>query len=372
MTELVKITGKIVRSGEEPINVEVIASAPINRDAYDFDKDVNVPQELKNAVLNNSDFRKVGRIRSCVGLGDMHLTCYYVSGVTDTGVPGVTFALFNSNDNTVQTERLTQDLNIEYIYSMIDSKGFRDEERKVITIPGSSVKYPTELAGHLVQVGQNGMLEDGGDKGQFAPAGHSHSAIFDKSTESNISIDEGVINIVIEGEGSGGETELNANNIGNLHRALATPSSMPENNAAKLITSKAVYDALLGKMGVLKEIFINCDDSGSADAWEIRPDAISEAAFRAALVWGNKAPRLVIVNIMKGAFGTTNHKTYRTIGSIHATAVEVNTDSYDLTAEIYVDGHVFTRTGQEDQQEQTWGLGLTLASNDIFTHTSNL
>lgn len=177
MTELVKITGKIVRSGEEPINVEVIASAPVNRDAYDFDKDVNVPQELKNAVLNNSDFRKVGRIRSCVGLGDTHLTCYYVSGVTDTGVPGVTFALFNSSDNTVQTERLTQDLNVEYIYSMIDSKGFRDEERNVITIPGSSVKYPTELAGHLVQVGQNGMLEDGGEKGQFAKANHSHGTI---------------------------------------------------------------------------------------------------------------------------------------------------------------------------------------------------
>lgn len=176
MTELVKITGKIVRSGEEPINVEVIASTPVNRDAYDFDKDVNVPQELKNAVLNNSDFRKVGRIRSCVGLGGMHITCYYVSGVTDTGVPGVTFALFNSSDNTIQTERLTQDLNVEYIYSMVDSKGFRDEEHNVIIIPGSSVKYPTELAGHLVQVGQDGMLEDGGEKSQFAAASHTHAA----------------------------------------------------------------------------------------------------------------------------------------------------------------------------------------------------
>lgn len=254
--------------------------------------------------------------------------------------------------------------------TQVSRKGFVDKNgQQVVIVP----KVPGATADNFASFNEEGNLQDSGKKpANFAPAVHSHSAIMDTSSESNISIDEGIISIEIEGEGSGGKTQINADNIGNLHRALATPSSTPENDATKLITSKAVYEALLGRMGALKEIFIDCDDSGSADFWEIKPDAAGEAAFRAALIWGNNAPRLVIVNIMKGTDGTTNHKTYRTIGSIHATAVEVNTDSYDLTAEIYVDGHVFTRTGQEDRQEQTWGIGLTLASNDIFTHTSNL
>ena len=102
--------------------------------------------------------------------------------------------------------------------------------------------------GNLPQFDANGNIQDSGNKAEdFALVGHSHSVILDKSTESSVSIEEGRISIFIQGEGSGGETEINANNIGNLHRALVTPSSMPENDATKLITSKAVYDALAGK-----------------------------------------------------------------------------------------------------------------------------
>ena len=38
---------------------------------------------------------------------------------------------------------------------------------------------------------------------------------------------------------------INIDTIGNLKRALADPSTTPENDATKLITSKAVYDALM-------------------------------------------------------------------------------------------------------------------------------
>ena len=102
--------------------------------------------------------------------------------------------------------------------------------------------------GNLPQFDAAGNIQDSGKKpADFALVGHSHSAILDTSTESSISIEAGGISIFIQGEGSGGETEINANNIGNLHRALVTPSSIPENDATKLITSKAVYDAITTK-----------------------------------------------------------------------------------------------------------------------------
>lgn len=109
-------------------------------------------------------------------------------------------------------------------------------------------KVKNVVVGHLASLDENGNLQDSGKKAEdFALVGHLHSAILDTSTESSISIDQGIISIFIQGEGSGGETEINANNIGNLHRALVTPSSTPENDATKLITSKAVYDAITTK-----------------------------------------------------------------------------------------------------------------------------
>ena len=107
--------------------------------------------------------------------------------------------------------------------------------------------------GNLPQFDAEGNIQDSGNKAEdFALVEHSHSVILDESTESRVSIEEGRISIFIEGEGSGEETEINANNIGNLHRALTTPSSIPENNANKLITSKAVYDALALKKLILE------------------------------------------------------------------------------------------------------------------------
>lgn len=126
--------------------------------------------------------------------------------------------------------------------TQVSRKGFVDKNgQKVVIVPN----VPGATEGNLPQFDAEGNLQDSGKNTEsFAPAGHSHSAILDTSTESSISIEEGRISILIDGESSGGETEINANNIGNLHRALVTPSSIPENDAKKLITSKAVYDAL--------------------------------------------------------------------------------------------------------------------------------
>ena len=119
--------------------------------------------------------------------------------------------------------------------------------------------------GNLPQFDAAGNIQDSGKKpADFALVGHSHSAIFDTSTESRISIQEGGINIFIQGEGSGGETDIDANNIGNLHRALVTPSSIPENDATKLITSKAVYDAITTKAPYYgSTISIDSDGNGN-------------------------------------------------------------------------------------------------------------
>ena len=126
--------------------------------------------------------------------------------------------------------------------TQVSRKGFVDKNgQKVVIVPN----VPGATAGNLASLDADGNLQDSGkNTDSFAPEGHSHSAILDTSTESSISIEEGRISIFIQGEGSGGETEINANNIGNLHRALVTPSSIPENDAKKLITSKAVYDSM--------------------------------------------------------------------------------------------------------------------------------
>lgn len=131
--------------------------------------------------------------------------------------------------------------------TQVSRKGFVDKNgQKVVIVPN----VPGATEGNLPHFDAEGNLQDSGkNTDSFAPAGHSHSVILDESTESSVSIEEGRISIFIEGEGSGGETEINANNIGNLHRALVTPSSIPENDAKKLITSKAVYDSLAGKAG---------------------------------------------------------------------------------------------------------------------------
>ena len=129
--------------------------------------------------------------------------------------------------------------------TQVSRKGFVDKNgQQVVIVPN----VPGATEGHLPNFDAEGNLQDSGKNTEsFAPAGHSHSAILDTSTESSISIEQGRISIFIEGEGSGGETEINADNIGNLHRALVTPSSIAENDAKKLITSKAVYDALAAR-----------------------------------------------------------------------------------------------------------------------------
>lgn len=151
--------------------------------------------------------------------------------------------------------------------TQVSRKGFVDKNGKQVAIVP---KVPGSTSGNLASFDAEGNLQDSGKKpDDFALAGHSHSAIMDASTESNISIDEGTISIVIEGEGSGGETEINANNIGNLHRALQDPVNVSDPDSAyinnKLITAAAVLRKLSSTLDKPDDsLMVKFDVSGGA------------------------------------------------------------------------------------------------------------
>lgn len=151
--------------------------------------------------------------------------------------------------------------------TQVSRKGFVDKNgQQVVIVPN----VPGATTDNLASFDAEGNLQDSGKKpADFALTGHSHSAIVDASTESSISIDEGIINIVIEGEGSGGETDINANNIGNLHRALQDPVKNSDPDSAysnsKLITAAAVLHKLSGKLDSPDEsLMVKFDVSGGA------------------------------------------------------------------------------------------------------------
>lgn len=151
--------------------------------------------------------------------------------------------------------------------TQVSRKGFVDKNgQKVVIVP----KVPGATSGNLASFDAEGNLQDSEKKpADFALAGHSHSVILDASTESSISIDEGVISFTIEGAGSGGETEINADNIGNLHRALQDPVKNSDPDSAysnnKLITAAAVLHKISGKLDNPDESFmVKFDVSGGA------------------------------------------------------------------------------------------------------------
>ena len=77
-----------------------------------------------------------------------------------------------------------------------------------------------------------------------APATHSHDSIGGTEAGASVSCQQGAVKITI----GDSYASVNAQNIQNLDRAMVDPATTPENSAGKLITSKAVYDGLAGKM----------------------------------------------------------------------------------------------------------------------------
>lgn len=87
--------------------------------------------------------------------------------------------------------------------------------------------------------------------GGYANKDHSHSYIHDRlaqvtaEREGDQGEEYGVITLYVEDDAEhNDDAQIHIGNIGNLKRALNDPSTTPENTSDKLITSKAVYDAL--------------------------------------------------------------------------------------------------------------------------------
>ena len=223
--------------------------------------------------------------------------------------------------------------------TQVSRKGFRDKNGKQVAIVP---KVPGATSGNLASFDAEGNLQDSGKKpADFAEAGHSHSVILDASAESSISIDEGIISIAIEGEGSGGETEINGDNISNLHRALEDPvkstDAAPTYNDHSLITSGAVKAAidevnlsLSGKEDAIP--LIGLKQAADETNWE--PTTSYDSIYTAACSWGKTRP--VLVRFLKiDTFDVT------LIGTLSA-----NFNSADGTAVavICAGGYKFVRT----------------------------
>lgn len=85
---------------------------------------------------------------------------------------------------------------------------------------------------------------------EFALKEHSHNSILEADTNSSVSISKGVLNISLYDPDTEtiGETDITADSIYNLKRAISDPDiNEPRENSNALITSGAVYNALNNK-----------------------------------------------------------------------------------------------------------------------------
>lgn len=87
----------------------------------------------------------------------------------------------------------------------------------------------------------------------FALKQHSHNSILEENTNSSVSISKGVLNISLYDPDTEtiGETDITADNIYNLKRAISDPDiNEPRKDSNALITSGAVYNALNDKANI--------------------------------------------------------------------------------------------------------------------------
>ena len=162
-------------------------------------------------------------------------------------------------------------------------KGFKDKAGYKVRLVGvaddtKADKVTTATAGDVALLTEEGNLYSNGKKlSDLSPATHSHDiedvtgltdALADKAAKNKIEganaghvqVAGGEVDIdsprglhlhITDESGDSDvqhDVDINATNVANLERALATPSSTPENDATKLITSKAVYDVVKDKL----------------------------------------------------------------------------------------------------------------------------
>lgn len=139
----------------------------------------------------------------------------------------------------------------------VSRKGFRDKNGKqVVIVPN----VPGATSGNLASLDAEGNLQDSGKKpADFAETNHGHDKVGGQYTHDSTATmaqagtyksddNKAHFNIVLKDDikAAGGPKviDVNTENADNFIRALTTPSTTPENDATKLITSKAVYDAI--------------------------------------------------------------------------------------------------------------------------------
>jgi hypothetical protein len=161
----------------------------------------------------------------------------------------------------------------------LEEHGGAEDQTKADKVSGA-------IAGHLASLDENGNLQDSGKKpSDFAPVVHDHLNISYQDSDGSGRVyttssedDGGEVHIIVKkGDGDYKSAIINDANINNLTRALATPSSTPENDATKLITSQAVYDALAGKAGIYNGT-IRVDSAGN-NSYPIPEGGVVQAAL---------------------------------------------------------------------------------------------
>lgn len=169
------------------------------------------------------------------------------------------------SDTVQELNKWKEDISEETLRPIFDEYAETYPWDNVPAFNAKADKVENVVAGHLASLDENGNLQDSGKKPtDFAAAKHTHSYLTDVGQVSMNAVerDHQSATIVCDSEDEGGpyvsitledeisshpmreDVRIDLDNIGNLHRALVTPSSIPENDATKLITSKAVYDAM--------------------------------------------------------------------------------------------------------------------------------
>lgn len=158
----------------------------------------------------------------------------------------------------------------------VSRKGFVDKNgQQVVIVPN----VPGATEGNIPKFDADGNLQDSGISAGLVGKEIHTLEYNDCSYESRISAgklnrdDDELDGSSVYGKDAihlgvyGNRVFIDGDNINNLKRALVTPSSAPEDDAAKLITSKAVYDAInevkerIGTPTIIIDLYQDSGDS---------------------------------------------------------------------------------------------------------------
>jgi len=250
--------------------------------------------------------------------------------------------------------------------TQVSRKGFRDKNGNQVKIVPN---VPGATAGNLASFDAEGNLQDSRKKpADFAPANHGHDLIEESEhglskVEATEDDQEGCIKITLKDNSASPTPEtatIDLDNIANLIRALATPSSIPEDVATKLITSKAVYDALLGKMANLRSMRItynHVDDKF----------VVSESDKAVLVTFRNSAPEDTFVPVLVSLYdGNTKDSD---VFGLAKWSEEQQPTAIDINILVVIGNYYFSADGdyQEIEDIRFTGWTRTVKGQSFFS-----